>query len=130
MSDVIVRRPTRPAVVVAAGDPTSGGVAIKVPGMQGPPGFPGNTGPSGSTGAQGPPGPQGPPGAGSQFMTQTFASPSSTWSINHNFGTFYVSVTVTDLTGNEKEAEVSYPDINNVLIEWYYPESGIARLKA
>lgn len=89
------------------------------PGPEGPAGPPGETGPRGEPGTAG----------GVQALEFSFASPSTTWTINHNLETKAIEVNAFDFDGiEEKEGSVSYPDVNTVVVEWYFPESGIARI--
>lgn len=76
----------------------------------------------------GPPGPAGPPGVpggpGFTFI-HTQASPSNQWIANHNIGRL-VNTYVTDLGGNEVEAEVQSVSINQVRVSFVAPATGYA----
>lgn len=75
-------------------------------------------------GRRGPPGPAGPSGAGTTF---TQASPSGTWTINHNLG-YRPSVEIIDAGGNEVEATVTHTSLNQTVVTFTTPIAGIARL--
>lgn len=83
----------------------------------------------GPQGTPGPPGPPGPPGAtGSTYMHDQTA-PAATWTIIHNLGT--KPAVVLELSSNPTEliyTDVSYPDLNTVVVEWPAPETGKAFL--
>jgi hypothetical protein len=90
-----------------------------------------------STGLRGPAGPKGDPGpAGSSgggtgggfYAEYGFASPSKTWVINHNQGTFGMVVETVDQAGATVIGEVTYPDVDTVVVSFYYPASGTARV--
>ena len=55
------------------------------------------------------------------------ASPSTTWTINHNLGST-PAVTVTDSAGEECEGEVDHPTLNQTVITFSAAFSGTARL--
>lgn len=70
-------------------------------------------------------------GAGMRTFEQTFASASTTWTITHNFGTRVVEVNCYDPTGvDEYEVEADVVDANTVVVRWFYPTAGIARVMA
>lgn len=99
------------------------------PASTGPAGTPGSNGPPGPTGSQGPQGPQGPAGTGMRSAEYNFALPANDWVIDHNLGTRSIEVSVFDSDGmTEKEGEVLYPTPDQIIIRFYYPETGIARL--
>lgn len=76
---------------------------------------------------QGPQGPQGPAGA-SYVYTQS--APAATWTITHNLNTVLSVVLLTDaLPGIPQITDVSYPDLNTVVVEWPSPETGKAYLR-
>lgn len=84
-----------------------------------------------SVGPQGPPGPKGDPGADGALSVEkfTFASPSSSWTINHNLGTKDIDVVLLELDDVvAKEGSPLYVDDNTIRIDWYFPETGIARI--
>lgn len=72
---------------------------------------------------------RGPAGEGGSGVSheQTFNTASNIWVISHNKGTTNLSVQAWDLNGDEIEGDVSYIDDNTIEIEFYYPQSGIAR---
>ncbi len=77
-----------------------------------------------SGGEQGPQGPPGAPGAGISFSQ---ASPSTSWTINHNLGLKPV-VAVVDTGGNELDAEVIHTNFNQLIIYFNVATAGSARL--
>lgn len=102
MSDTVVRVEVKPMMVRV--EPSAAHVIeIKPVGMQGG---------------------QGPQGV-SQRFDHTQASPSSTWTINHNFG-YQVSTTVFSVGGLEIEAEVLNVSLNQVQILFVTPTAGSA----
>lgn len=107
-------------------------VAVEI-GVPGIPGRPGETGVQGVTGPQGPvgpTGPQGPPGSGGLSLEQSFATPQTTWVLNHNFGTRAIDVQVWDLTHTlSYDPEIEFTSINTVTVRWYYPTTGIVRVE-
>jgi hypothetical protein len=120
--DVVeIRNPAQYVEVVSASDVQI--VEILGGGPQGPPG---PQGPDGPTGPQGTQGVQGPPGT---EYTYRFASPALEWIIVHNLGT-NPTVTVLDLADSEISADVSFPDKNTVVIDFFVPFAGTARLRA
>lgn len=95
-------------------------------GHRGPPGPPGTPG---AEGPPGPPGPQGPSGDVGQVIEYSYASPENPWTINHGLQTKNVRIQLLELDRIEpKEGLVLWLDENTILVEWYYPETGIARL--
>jgi hypothetical protein len=70
-------------------------------------------------------GPQGPAGAGAYVHIQSSAS--TTWTINHNFG-FRPTVELLDTGGQEIDAEVSHPSINQTVVTLNPATAGTARL--
>src|SRR5262245_2358178 len=107
-------------------------VAMK--GDTGPKGDKGDTGLTGSQGVQGiqgPAGPTGPTGPAAPTLSQeySFASASTTWTLNHGLGTKLIEVSAFDDTGViEYEPEIEYTNTNTVTLKWYFPMSGIARV--
>lgn len=140
MSEVIVSEPTEEVVVLDDDETTLLEVIFEqateiiyetdgLPGPSGPPGGPGSPGADGPPGADGQAGPVGPPGSGTQLLERSFASPDVEWVIIHNLGTKKIIVLTFESDGiSEKEGNVIYTDNNTITIDWYYPESGIARL--
>ncbi len=95
------------------------------------PGPRGAAGPAGPPGAAGDTGPVGPPGpsSGLQLATFSFSAPATVWTIQHNLGTNRIRVLLLEADEvHEKEGNVTFPDNNTVQVEWYYPETGVARL--
>lgn len=84
----------------------------------------------GPQGAAGPEGPQGPPGesAVSYLFEQSFAQPTTTWVINHNFDTSALTVVTVDLDGTEIEGNVRFVSDNSVEVDFYYATAGVARV--
>lgn len=143
MSEVIVSEPTEEVVVLDDDETTLLEVIFEqateiiyetdgLPGPSGPPGVDGHQGVDGAPGppgSDGPAGPVGPPGSGTQLFEQNFASPDVEWVVHHNLGTKKIIVLTFESDGiSEKEGNVIYTDNNTITIDWYYPESGIARL--
>ena len=76
-----------------------------------------------SAGAQGPAGPQGP--SASVFYTHTQATPSASWTINHNLNGNPTAV-VFDSANTQCEGTFSYPTLNQMVITFTAAFSGIA----
>jgi hypothetical protein len=112
-----------PALVEIDGGPA----LVEIAGQQGttgPPGPPGGPGPPGD------PGPQGIPGEPSPGFQQYFATPLLQWVINHNLDAAFPAVVTIDLYGVPYEGDVSWPDRNTVIVDWYQPFAGTARITA
>lgn len=107
-------------------EPTADVVQIVSPDVVGPRG---PVGPAGQPGPPGIPGPEGPPGPPAPQFEQTFSSPSTVWTINHNLDAFPV-VNLFDLYGFAISGDVTTPDRNTVVVTFEVPFSGTARLKA
>jgi hypothetical protein len=90
-------------------------------------GAPGSMGPSGPAGEQGPQGPPGADGTG-YYAEFSFAIPSTTWTIEHNQGSYALVVETYDNANTLMIGSVSYPDVDHIVIEWYYPTTGTARV--
>lgn len=74
-------------------------------------------------------GPPGPPGPGAGYQEFTFATPSSSWIINHTGFTARPEVIALDEARVIcYDPEVSYPTDTQVVISWFNPMAGIARL--
>jgi hypothetical protein len=88
-------------------------------------------GPPGEPGPAGPPGPPGPPGSsGGATFTQSFASASTEWVVQHNLGTTFVEVNCFAPNGiDEIDAEVDVLDADTVVVRWFYPTTGLVRVK-
>ena len=70
-------------------------------------------------------------GAGMRTYEMTFATAANLWTIPHNFNTKIVEVNCYDPTGvDEYEVEADVVDENTVVVRWYYPTAGIARVMA
>ncbi len=82
----------------------------------------------GPIGPRGPIGPEGPQGPFAPIFEQFFASPMTTWVINHNLD-LYPVVTLYDLNHEEITGDVMTPDRNTVIVEFVVPFAGTARLK-
>lgn len=96
-------------------------------GPQGLQGLPGNQGPPGADSTV--PGPPGVDGNGTEYsQTFYFATPLTTWEINHNQNNDYLSVLTFDATGTPVHGNVRYIDPNNIVIDWYFAMSGSARI--
>lgn len=59
--------------------------------------------------------------------THEQASPSATWTINHNLG-FFPVVAATDSAGSEVEGDVAHPTANQTVLTFSGAISGVARL--
>jgi hypothetical protein len=80
-----------------------------------------------TVGPQGPPGAPGPAGA-TYVHNQTSAG--ATWTIIHPLNTIPSLVLMIDsLPGEPVVTDISYPDLNTVIVEWPSAESGKAYLK-
>lgn len=77
----------------------------------------------GPQGIQGPPGPEGPPFTP---LVYTQTTPASAWPIVHNLGRTPGVTLIVD--GRVQYTDVSYPDLNTVLITWPGPTAGRAEL--
>lgn len=76
---------------------------------------------------QGPQGPAGP--AGASFVHNQIA-PAATWTIVHNLNTVLSTVLLIDsIPGEPVYTDVTYPDLNTVVVTWPSPESGKAYLR-
>ena len=73
--------------------------------------------------AVGPQGPQGPSGSSAVFYVHTQATPSATWTINHNLQGNPTAV-VMDSAGTMCEGSFSYPTSNQMLINFSSAFSG------
>lgn len=102
--------------------PVTEEVTIVTAGVTGPQGVPG---PQGSSGSQGEAGPPGPGGTTSVAFPQL--TPSQTWDITHNFGSF-PSVTVVDSAGTQVLGELQYVDANRLIIRFSAAFGGVAHL--
>jgi hypothetical protein len=74
------------------------------------------------------PGPQGPAGTfspGDVAYTHTQAVSSATWTINHNLGFNPVAV-VLDSGGTQCEGAISYPTVNQMVIQFTGAFTGVA----
>lgn len=89
---------------------------------------PGLPGADGAHGVDGAAGPTGPAGQGFRILDRTFSTPSTSWDWVHNLGVALDVQTFESDGITEKEGNVSFPDHNTIHIEWFYPETGIARL--
>lgn len=87
-------------------------IEIGIPGTMGPPGIQGPIGPAG--------------GPANPTFTFTQSSPLAGWIINHNLG-FNPILTVTDIGGNEVEAEIVHISSNLTMVYFSQPQTGKAR---
>ena len=74
------------------------------------------------------PGPQGPAGVftpGDVAYTHTQAVSSATWTINHNLGFNPVAV-VLDSGGTQCEGSITYPTVNQMVIQFTGAFTGVA----
>lgn len=123
----VVVRPTDQHAVETEGPPER--VLVREPGVAGPTGPPGSIGNPGPPGPPGATGPQGPPGPGAASLDFSFAVALEDWPIIHNLGTKNIQVELFELDGiTKKEGTILYLDNNQISVQWYYPETGIARL--
>lgn len=82
----------------------------------------------GPPGPAGPAGPKGDPGSGA-YEEFVFSSATNTWTINHTGFESHPEVSTFDTTGRiEYDPEVTYPSATQVVVSWFYPTAGIARL--
>lgn len=80
-----------------------------------------DVGPPGLPGLQGPPGPSG------TSYEHVQSSASSSWIVNHNLG-YRPGVTVLNSGSQEVIAEIIHTSVNQVVIGFITPISGLARL--
>lgn len=102
--ELLVGPPAIPTFQVAPPS-ASGGVLVPVPGVQGPPGASGNT------------------------FVHVQSTPAATWTITHNLGT--KPAVVLELASDPDAlvfTDLTYPDLNTVVVEWPTAESGKAYL--
>ena len=79
-------------------------------------------------GLPGPPGPAGPPGDGSdKHYEHTQSVPSAEWTITHNLGK-KPAVSVIDSGGNEWQTAVQHVSVNECVLRFSSPFSGVAFL--
>lgn len=78
-----------------------------------------------TAGPQGPVGPQGPAGGVAYVHTQ--ATPSTTWTINHNLG-YRPAVELLDTGSQEIDAEIAHPSVNQTVVTLNPATAGLARL--
>jgi microcystin-dependent protein len=110
-----------------------------------PPAYSGNTGSSGTGGAFGNEGPYqvinfiikalagggGDGTSGRIEMEFTFASTMQDWTIQHNLNSKYVDIKCFDISGIQSyDPDIDYTDVNQAVVHWYTPHSGIARVVA
>lgn len=86
--------------------------------------------PSVSIGVPGQPGPPGPGGGGGTTTTKqySFASPAQDWVLDHNLGTKTVLVEAFDTQGQQYMVDLEYPTNDQVIVRWFYPMTGLARV--
>ena len=70
-------------------------------------------------------GPQGPAGGVAYVHTQ--ATPSTTWTINHNLG-YRPAVELLDTGSQEIDAEIAHPSANQTVVTLNPATAGLARL--
>lgn len=80
-----------------------------------------------NAGPQGPIGNPGPAGPSNPTMNFVQVSPSTEWTINHNFG-FYPSLSIFTVGGIEMLGEVVNTSINQTLVRFNTSVAGSARL--
>lgn len=96
---------------------------------EGPPGPAGPAGPTGPQGLQGPQGPAGSgTGGGSAIVEQGFASPATEWVITHTLGVRPIVETF-DQNNHQIFGDVQTPDTATVIVSFFLPFAGTARLK-
>lgn len=68
-------------------------------------------------------------GGGVSKFEVSFASPSTTWLVNHNLNTTNVEVNCYDLAGVvQYDPEIEITSVNTVTVKWYYATTGLARV--
>ena len=72
-------------------------------------------------------GPQGPGGGAGAAYVHTQASPSTTWTINHNLG-FRPSVELLDSGSQEIDGDIAHPTTNQTVVTLNPATAGLARL--
>jgi hypothetical protein len=102
-------------------------VGVGIRGPQGLKGSTGSTGASGTNGTNGVNGVQGAAGKTYQPFLYSQLSPSALWSIRHDLG-YFPKVTIVDSGGSEVHGDVSYTDLNSVVINFSAAFSGVAYL--
>jgi hypothetical protein len=124
-----------PVIEIDSDDtPTSVDVITTAPvieiASEGLPGAPGAPGSPGAPGPQGPAGPPGPPGGGGTDIDEVFgfASPATEWVIQHNLNTYALVVETLDQNGDPIEGNPVPVDANTIIVYWYYPTAGTARI--
>lgn len=98
-------------------------VQIVTPELTGPQGPPGPVGDPGVQGVQGEQGPFAP------TFEMRFANPSTEWIFQHNLN-LYPVVNLYDPDGNEIGGDISMPDKNTVVVDFFVPIAGTIILKA
>lgn len=66
--------------------------------------------------------------AGSSAYRHVQSAPSATWTIQHNMGFYPGGVTVIDSGGNYCLGNLSYPNVNTVVVEFSAAFNGVAYL--
>ena len=95
-------------------------VTVSAVGVQG---VPGTDGTAGVDGAVGPAGPRGNSGG---YYVHTQGVPSAIWTVTHNLGYRPGGVVVLDETGATCEGDLSYPDVNTLVLTFTAAFSGTA----
>ena len=62
------------------------------------------------------------------YQAFAFAVPATEWVIDHNRNTYGLFVTTVDVNGNPIESFPEYTSPNQIVIHWYYPTAGEARV--
>jgi len=75
-------------------------------------------------------GPQGPAGPAGASFVHTQTTPAATWTIVHNLNTVLSVVLLIDsIPGEPVFTDITYPDLNTVVVTWPSPETGKAYLR-
>ena len=77
---------------------------------------------------KGEPGLPGLPGDGALDLVYNFAVPSTLWVIEHNLGTYAITVDTYNQNGEIWEGNVRMVNLNRVEVDFYYPTAGTARI--
>jgi hypothetical protein len=102
-------------------------IVINAPGPKGDPGIQGSQGPAGPTGPNGSTGAKGDKGDSGGYFAFTQATPSATWTINHNLG-YNPNIIVIDSAGTVVEGSYEFPNVNRLIATFSSGFSGNAYL--
>lgn len=125
----VVPPPIPPNPLPSPPAPPAKRVVVSTRGLMGPPGPAGEPGEPGTPGPPGPPGTPGADGTALRARSFAFATAQQVWTIEHGLNTYDIEINVYELGGTtEKPAHPVMVDPNTVVMEWYYPETGVVRI--